>query len=150
MLRSRKFTAAEILTMAVVVAVVAIVSVLAVRAYYQYFLRARIIDAVSSLADMRTKMERYFQANLTYNKPDKPPCGAAGSSVAPLPTDRNFTFTCPTLSATQFTVVATGADSMQGFQYSIDQNNNRFTTSLPPGWAGVGSACWVIRQDGSC
>jgi type IV pilus assembly protein PilE len=150
MLRSRKLTATDISIMAVVVAIVAIVSVLAVRAYSQYFLRARIIDAVTSLADMRTKMERYFQANLTYNKSDGPPCAGAGSSVAPLPTDRNFTFTCPTLSATQFTVVATGTESMQGFQYSIDQNNNRFTTSLPAGWAGVGSACWVIRQDGSC
>jgi len=148
--RARKFTAAEILVMAVIVAIVAIVSVLAARAYYQYYLRARIIDAVSSLADMRTKMERYFQANLTYNKAGEPPCGDAGSSVAPLPTDRNFVFTCPTLSATQFTVVATGADSMEGFQYSIDQNNNRFTKSLPSGWTGVGATCWVLRPDGTC
>jgi len=150
MLRSRKFTAREISIMVAVVAVVAIVSVLAIRSYYQYFLRARIIAAVSSLADMRTKMERYFQKNLTYNKPAEPPCGAEGSSVAPLPTDPNFTFTCPTLSATQFTVTATGIGSMEGFQYSIDQNNNRFTPGLPDGWTGAGSACWVIRQDGSC
>ena len=108
MLRSRKFTVREISIMVVVVAMVAIVSVLAIRSYYQYFLRARIIEAVSSLADMRTKMERYFQKNLTYNNPAEPPCGAVEGSVAPLPTDPNFTFTCPTLSATQFTVIATG------------------------------------------
>jgi len=150
MIRSRKFTATEILITAVVVAVVAVVCVLAIRSYSQYFKRARIIDAVSSLADMRTKMERYFQANLTYNNTAEPPCGAAGTSVAPLPADANFTFTCPTLSATQFSVVATGTGSMVGFEYSIDQNNNRFTRALPSGWVGAGSACWVIRQDGSC
>jgi len=148
--RSRKFTVREISVMVAVVAVVTIVSVLAIRSYYQYFLRARIIAAVSSLADMRTKMERYFQKNRTYNNPNEPACGAEGSSVAPLPTDPNFAFTCPTLSATQFTVTATGIGSMEGFQYSIDQNNNRFTPGLPEGWAGAGTACWVIRQDGSC
>ena len=101
------------------------------------------------LVDMRTKMERYFQKNLTYNNPAEPAC-AVDSAVAPLPTDPNFTFACPTLSATQFTITATGIGSMLGFQYSIDQNNNRFTSSVPEGWAGAGSACWVIRQDGSC
>ena len=139
MVRSRKLTVRELSIMVAVVAVVAIVSVLAIRSYYQYFLRARIIAAVSNLADMRTKMERYFQKNLTYNNPAEPPCGVEGPSVAPLPTDPNFTFTCPTLSATQFTVTATGVGSMLGFQYSIDQNNNRFTPSLPEGWAGAGS-----------
>jgi type IV pilus assembly protein PilE len=150
MFRTRKFRPTEILIMAVVVAAVATVSALAIRSYYHYFLRARIIDGVSGLAEMRTKMERYFQANLSYNNQAAPPCGPAGSSIAPLPTDANFTFTCPTLSATQFKVVATGTGSMLGFEYAIDQNNNRTTPSLPSGWAGVGSACWVIRPDGSC
>jgi len=147
--RTRKFTVREMSIMAAVVAVVALVSVLAIRSYYQYFLRARIIGAVSGLVDMRTKMERYFQKNLTYNNPAEPAC-AVDSAVAPLPTDPNFTFACPTLSATQFTITATGIGSMLGFQYSIDQNNNRFTSNVPEGWAGAGSACWVIRQDGSC
>ena len=150
MFRSRKFSPTEISIIAIVVAVVAIVCVLAVRSYYHYFLRGRIIDAVSTLAEMRTKMERYFKENLTYDKPGAPPCGAVGTSVAPLPTDPHFTFTCPSLSATQFTVVATGTGSMSGFQYSIDQNNNRFTPALPPGWSGAGSPCWVTRPDGSC
>ena len=150
MLRSRKFTRTELLIMAVVVAAVAAVSALAIRSYYQYFLRSRIIDAVSGLADMRTKMERYFQKNLTYSNPAEPACGPVGSSVAPLPTDANFTFTCPVLSATQFKVVATGIGSMHGFQYSIDQNNNRLTAGVPSGWVGAGSSCWVIRPDGSC
>ena len=149
MFRSRKFTVREISVMVAVVAVVAIVSGLAIRSYYQYFLRARIIGAVSGLADMRTKMERYFQKNLTYSNPAQPAC-ADGPGLAPLPTDPHFTSACPTLSATQFTVTATGVGSMRGFAYSIDQNNNRFTASLPDGWTGAGSACWVIRQDGSC
>ena len=100
MLRSRKFTVREISVMGAVVAVVLIVSILAIRSYYQYFLRARIIAAVSGLAETRTKMERYFQKHLTYNNPAEPPC-TEGSSLVPLPTDPNFTFSCPTLSATQ-------------------------------------------------
>jgi len=51
--RTRKFTVREISITAAVVAVVALVSVLAIRSYYQYFLRARIIGAVSGLADLR-------------------------------------------------------------------------------------------------
>ena len=148
--RSRKFTRTEISVMAFAAILFAIVSALAIRSYYQYFLGTRVIEGVSRLADMRLKMQRYFQTNLTYNNPAAPPCDAAEGSIAPLPVDPNFTFSCPTLSATQFTVVATGTGSMLGFQYSIDQNNNRFTPALPSGWAGAGSACWVIRADGSC
>ncbi len=148
--RSRKFTRTEISVMAIAAVLVAIVSVLAIRSYYQYFLGTRVIEGVSRLADMRLKMQRYFQTNLTYNNPAAPPCDASEGSIAPLPVDLNFTFSCPTLSATQFTVVATGTGSMLGFQYSIDQNNNRFTPALPSGWAGAGSTCWVIRADGSC
>lgn len=148
--RSRKLTTQEILLIAVIVAVVGVVAVLAVRSYSQYFLRLRIQEAETKLANMRSRMERYFQKNLTYNNPAAPPCQDDGASIAPLPTDPNFTFTCPTLSATQFTVLATGTGKMAGFQYSIDQNNNRFTPGVPDGWAGAGARCWVIAEDGSC
>jgi type IV pilus assembly protein PilE len=149
MLRPRGFTLIEVM---VTVGIVAILAAIAIPTYSQYILRARITGAVSNLSSMRVKMEQYFQDNRTYNNAAAPPCGAAGTSVAPLPTDANFTFAClPAPTATQYTVVATGTGSMLGFQYSIDQNNNRVTLGLPPaGWVGVGNPCWVLKQDGSC
>jgi type IV pilus assembly protein PilE len=150
MFRSRKLVSEGVIT-ATIVGIVVIVAALAISSYYQYFLGTRIERATAKLAGMRANMERYFQKNLTYNNPEGPPCGEPESSVAPLPTDSNFTYSCPMLTATQFTVLATGTASMEGFQYSIDQNDNRTTVSLPPtGWSGTGARCWVTKRDGSC
>jgi type IV pilus assembly protein PilE len=149
MRRSRRFVTDRAIT-AIIVAMVVIIAMFAISSYYRYFLGTRIAQGTSKLAGMRLNMERYFQKNFTYNNPQSPPCEAAESSVAPLPTDSNFTYSCPVLTATQFTVVATGNDSMAGFEYSIDQNDNRVTVSVPTGWQGAGARCWVIKRDGSC
>jgi len=147
MLRPRGFTLIEVM---ITVGIVAILAAIAIPTYSQYVLRARITGAVSNLSSMRVKMEQYFQDNRTYNNAAAPPCGLPGTSVAPLPTDANFTFTCPTLSGTQYTVLAAGTGTMLGAQYSIDQNNNRVTINPPAGWLGAGNPCWVLKQDGSC
>ena len=135
---------------AIIVGTVVVVGGFAINSYYQYFLGTRITSATSKLAAMRLNMERYFQKNFTYNNPQSPPCGPE-SPLAPLPEDSNFTYSCPVLTATQFTVLATGTASMEGFQYSIDQNDNRVTLSVPAtGWTGKGARCWVTKRDGSC
>ncbi len=62
-----------------------------------------------------------------------------------------FTVTCA-LTATTYTVTATGkaAAGMSGFVYTVDQANNRKTTSVPSGWSGAGSSCWVTKKSGDC
>jgi len=137
------FTLIEVM---ITVAIIGILAAVALPNYNDYIRRGRITDAVAGLSDMRVKMEQFFQDNRTY-------VGAcANGTVAPLPTGstaKYFTFTCPTLTASAYQVVATGTGPMANFTYTIDQANVRNTTSLPSGWTNPGG-CWVLKSDGSC
>ena len=141
MQRPRGFTLIEVM---ITIAIVAILAAVAIPSYSEYVRRGRITEAVAALSGMRVKMEQYFQDNRTY-------VGAcAVGTVAPKPTDsNNFTFTCPTLAATAYTITATGVNSMAGFVYTIDQSNVRATTGVPAGWT-TSATCWVLKKDGSC
>ena len=142
MKKTKGFTLIEVLTAIVVVAILAAV---ALPSYRIHIMRGKISEATSSLADMRVKLEQYFQDNRTY-------VGAcATNTVAPLPTGRYFTFTCPTLTATTFSVVATGnaGQGMGGFVYTVnDQNVQATTVTGAAATAGFVSnaTCWVTRK----
>lgn len=140
--KSGGFTLIELL---IVVVVVAILAAIAVPSYQDYIRRGRITEAVSTLSDIRVKMEQFFQDNRTYAGT------CVAGTVAPPPTNTaNWTFTCSGQSTTAYLVTATGTGSMAGFIYTVDQANTRRTTGLPSGWSGTGTTCWVIRKDGSC
>jgi len=144
MLKMRGFTLIEIM---ITVAIIAILTAVAYPSYTDYVRRGKITDAISALSGMRVKMEQYFQDNRTY-------VGAcvAGTS-APLPADTpNFTFSCTTTAGPPiaYTVTAQGIGSMADFRYTVDQTNTKRTLGLPQGWAGLGSACWVLKKDGTC
>ena len=53
---------------------------------------------------------------------------------------QSFTFTCPTLNATTYTIQATGIGSMAGFIYTIDQANAQATPAAPRGLGGCPAA----------
>lgn len=146
----RHLSGFSLIELMIVVAVVAILSAIALPAYQDYVTRGKITEATSNLADMRVKLEQFFQDNRTY-------IGACvAGTAAPLPTGtRYFTFTCPTLTATAFTVTATGIAGvgMGGFAYSVDQANVQSTVIVAPaltdGWTG-NAACWVTKKGGAC
>ena len=145
--RQRGFTLIEVM---VTVAIVAILAAIAVPSYSEYVRRARITEAISRLADMHVKMERYFQDNRSYNPPGPAILPCNPGTVAPLPgATNNFTFACGGLGANTYLVTATGINAMAGFTYTLDQANNRATPNVPPGWAPSG-VCWVLKRDGSC
>jgi type IV pilus assembly protein PilE len=137
------FTLIELL---ITVAIIGILAAVALPAYRDYVTRGKLTEAYSQLADMRVKMEQYFQDNRTY-------VGAcAAGTTAPLPSGmRYFSYACSNLGAATFTVTATGvaAEGMGGFAFTIDQNNARATTSVPAGWTGNAS-CWVRAKGGAC
>lgn len=138
----RGFSLVELL---VVVAVVGILAAIAVPQYSDYVLRGKIAEATATLSQHRVRMEQYFQDNRTY-------VGAcAAGTIAPLPTGRYFTYTCPTLTATTFGIVATGiaGQGTGGFIFTLDQANARATTGAPTGWA-TNSNCWVTNKAGGC
>lgn len=138
---SAGFTLIEVM---IVVAIVAILSAVALPAYSDYVTRGRIPQATNNLASMGVKLEQYFQDNRTY-------VGACtNGTVAPLPAADDFTYTCPTLTVSAFTVVATGGGAMSGFTYAIDQANTKTSTAVPSGWGAAPVACWVTKKGGGC
>ena len=151
----RNMSGFTLIELMIAVVVVAILTAIALPSYQEYVTRGKITEATSNLADMRVKLEQFFQDNRTY-------IGACvAGTTAPLPTGtKYFTFTCPaaTLTATTFTVTATGvaAQGMSGFLYTVDQANTQATTISAPastdGWV-TSANCWVIRKGaapGSC
>jgi type IV pilus assembly protein PilE len=142
MRQQRGFTLIEVM---VVVAIVAILAGIALPSYTDYVKRGKIQEATTNLLTMRTKLEQYYQDQKSYA------LACAAGTVAPLPADQKyFTITCPTLSATAYTVRATGIGDLTGFVYEINQANARSSTVTGvSGWSGNAS-CWVIRKGGAC
>ena len=143
----------SLIELMIVLAIIGILAAIAVPNYNEYVTKSKLAEAIGPLSDMRVKMERHFQDNRTY-------VGAcAAGTTAPLPTGtRYFAFTCPTLTATTFTVTATGiaGQGMGGFAYSVDQANLQSTAIGAPastdGWV-TSANCWVTRKGaapGSC
>lgn len=150
--RARGFTLIELM---ITVAIIAVVAAVALPNYIDYVTRSKLVEATSSLTDMRIRLEQYNAANRRYPESCAAPAAGhapAGSIYLPVG-NQFFAITC-TLTATTYTVTATGdaSQDMAGFIYTIDQGNNRRTASLPPGWSGAGksSTCWVTRKNGDC
>ncbi len=141
-MRCKGFTLIELM---IVIAIVAVLAAVALPAYQDYVLRGKLSEAYGELAAMRTKLESYYLDNRTY-------VGAcATGTVAPLPAGKYFTYSCPTLTATTYTVQADGivAQGTGGFTFTINQANVRATTSVPAGWT-ANASCWVTKKGGQC
>jgi len=137
MQRAGGFTLIEVL---VVVAIVALLASIAMPAYTEYVMRGRLVEAQSGLQSRRVELEQWFQDNRTY----------VGYNCAGNPTE-NFTFSCTTQNATQYTLQADGkaGTTMDDFVFTLDQNNARATTGAPAGWQQP-ATCWVIKKTGAC
>ncbi|MGQ0443058.1 MAG: type IV pilin protein [Methylophilaceae bacterium] len=130
------FTLIEIM---IVVVIIGILASIALPAYTDYVRRARATEATGALADMRIRMEQFFQDNRTYLGG---PCGApAGTNLA------FFGFACSAApTATTYTLAATGAGDMAAYSYTIDQDNTRTSTTAD----GGGGNCWVTKGGAAC
>jgi type IV pilus assembly protein PilE len=138
------FTLVELM---IVVVIVGILASIGLPAYGNYVLRGKLTEAQTELAGMRVKLEQYYQDTRTYVG------GCAAGTVAPLPTGtKYFTYSCPTLTASAFTVTAAGVEE-QGtgsFVFTIDQNNTKQTTDAPADWGAMPVNCWISKKGEGC
>lgn len=141
MRRTKGFTLIELM---IVIAIIAILAAIALPAYTDYVKRARVVDAVAKLADMRVKLEQLFQDRRSYAD------ACTSGTVAPIPADTAyFQFSCPTKTASEYQVVATGIGQMDGFVYKVSQDGTKQST-VPSNWGGGSTSCWVLNKSGGC
>lgn len=138
----RGFTLIELM---IVVAIIGIISSIAYPAYQDYVARGKITEATSGLADLRIKLEQYYQDNRTYAGYVDGGCILTSNNKPAISSD-NFGFAC-VVDADTYTITATGIGTagMSGYSYDINQNNVK--NSTVPGGSG---ACWIMRKGGSC
>lgn len=146
----RKHAGFTLLELMVVVVIVAILAAIGYPSYTDYIRRGKIAEALSTLAETRTKMEQFFLDNRTYLGADgaNMPCNAAVLNAG----KKQFNYACSNLGATTYTVTANGVgtEGMGPFQYTIDAQNVRASTvSGLSGWSG-NATCWVTKKGGVC
>jgi type IV pilus assembly protein PilE len=130
------FTLIELM---VVVAIVAILAAVAYPSYQDYITRGQITEGTSTLADMRVRMEQFFQDNRTY----------VGAPACTTVTLRSFTITCaPTTTTYTLTATANTTSAATGFVFTLNEANVRATTAVKSGWGSPQATCWVIRKGG--
>jgi type IV pilus assembly protein PilE len=136
------FTLVELM---IVVAIIGILSSIAFPAYQDYVARAKITEATSGLADLRVKLEQYFQDNRTYAGYVDGGCVRVSDSK-PAINSKSFTVACES-GADTFKITATGKVTAGMKDYSYDINHSNQRNSTVPGGSG---ACWITKKGGSC
>ena len=137
--KEKGFTLIEVM---IVLIIIGVLSALALPSYRRYVQQGKVAEAHALLTGQRMKLEQSYMDNRTF-------VGAcvAGTSTA-LPTNTsNFTFACSNLAATTYTVTATGAGSMSGFTFTVDQDNVKATSAAPTGWS-TSTTCWRTSPSG--
>lgn len=130
-LKQQGFTLIELM---IVVAIIGLLASIALPAYTDYVKKGKAAEAPATLADLRVKMEQYYQDNRTYAGG---PCETAAATAY-------FTYACAP-DETTYTITATGIGDMSTFSFSVDQNNTKAST-----YDGVSGACWLTGKGAAC
>jgi type IV pilus assembly protein PilE len=127
------FTLIELM---IVVAIIGILASIVMPNYTEYVNRARATEATSALADMRIRMEQYFQDNRTYD---------GASCAAPDGTNTEFfDFACSEVpDGDSYTLEAQGTGVMADYRYDINENNVKSSETAD---GGGNANCWITKS----
>jgi type IV pilus assembly protein PilE len=137
--KSKGFTLVELM---IVVAIIGILSAIAIPSYQDYVVRANLVDATNTLLSTRARMEQHYQDNRSYQ--------TVGAFTSPCTTIANvgkFSFACSNVTATTYTITATGSGIVSAFTYTINQQNTQVTVSTK--WGNTGN-CWLTSKGATC
>jgi type IV pilus assembly protein PilE len=149
MKQERGFTLIEVM---ITVAIIGILTSIAMPNYTEYVRRSKIAEAVSSLSDMRTRLEQYFLDNRQFpTSCIAPAAGAAPAGSIYLPGGtKYFAVTCSFATTTTYTLTATGkaTEGMGSFVYTLNELNIKASTG--PAGTYTNASCWATRKNGGC
>jgi type IV pilus assembly protein PilE len=135
----------SLIELMVVIAIMGILTSIAMPAYQDYVSDGKVSEAPANLANCRVQAEQYFQDNLTYVDFSM---GTAATDDCRISDAKNFDFTTSNVTATTYTLKATGksTEGMGEFEFTVDQDNVKTSK-----YAGtVGASCWLTSKGGSC
>ena len=143
-MRVKGFTLIEVLT---TIAIIGILTAIALPNYREYVRRSTLVEAETTLSDLRVRADQYYLDNRNY--------GTGGNcGVTPLPV-KYFLYNCclGTLDANGACTVTAGQDyaftatgslgAAAGHDYTINQGNTRTTLTFQ-GIHQTGKNCWLI------
>lgn len=140
-----------LIEMMVAVVLVAVLASIAMPSYQSYIRRGQLSDAFTTLADMRVKMEQYYQDNKFYGLAANNATCATLPGYAAFPvTNKYFTLSCGAGAAPSqtYTLTATGSSGLTaGYDYTLNQAGTKGTTKFAN--ATSTAACWLTKAN-SC
>lgn len=145
---AKGFTLIELM---VTVALVAILASIAMPSYQAYARRGQLADAFTTLADMRVKMEQWYQDNKYYGTASNTATcpQLSGYSAFPVST-KFFTISCGpgAVNATplqSFVITATGIGGLTtGYDYTINNAGTKGTSKFANNSSSA--ACWLTKS----
>ena len=133
------FTLIELM---VVVAIIGILATIVVPSYTEYVMRGKAVEATSTLADLKSRMEQCFQDNKDYTH-----VNCAALCVTPAGSEY-FGYSCTPASTPEtytLSADAVAGKGIDGFSFTIDQDSAKTSN-----FAGNTGNCWLTKKVGTC